>query len=182
MTARTILKSQIQRQAEVADLLQSLFALELVAPSRAIWIVSPWISDIPVLDNRAGEYATIIDPHWGERWVSLSEVLGRVLRTGTYVQLGIRVEHEHTDLFVERMTSIAERDGGRDRLTITRDDNLHLKGLLADRWYLAGSMNLTANGVQILEEGIRYTTIESEVAEARINYRDRWGGILPRIE
>jgi hypothetical protein len=181
MSSRTILKSQVQRQAEIADLLQSMFALELIAPSRSIWIVSPWISDIQLLDNRAGEFATVVDPTWGERWITLSEVLARLLRTGTHLQLGIRVQHEYTDSFVERLNALAARDGGTDRLTVTRDAELHLKGVLADRWYLAGSMNLTTNGVQILEEGVRYTTVESEVAEARIDYHARWGGILPTL-
>ena len=34
------------------DLLQMLFLSELLAPSRCLWLVSPWISDIPVIDNR----------------------------------------------------------------------------------------------------------------------------------
>ena len=35
----------------VADLLQAIFAAEILRPSARMWIVSPWISDIPVLDN-----------------------------------------------------------------------------------------------------------------------------------
>ena len=43
------------RRYEIPDLLQTIFAALLLSPSRNLWLVSPWISDIPVLDNRTDE-------------------------------------------------------------------------------------------------------------------------------
>ena len=40
---RTVLKSWLSSRREVAELLQTLFVLELVHPSRCFWIVSPWV-------------------------------------------------------------------------------------------------------------------------------------------
>ena len=45
---------------QVTDLLQTIFASEIVAPSSRLWIVSPWISDIPVVDNRANSFTSLV--------------------------------------------------------------------------------------------------------------------------
>jgi hypothetical protein len=177
MTARTIHKAPGQ-QHDVADLLQTIFALELAAPSGGLWLVSPWISDIPVIDNRAGDFATVLDPAWGDRWITLSEVLARLVTLGTHVVLGVRWEHEFTDAFVSRTEELA-RLGTADRLTVIRREDLHHKGLLTDRCHLGGSMNFTFNGIALLQETIRYTTDGAELADLRIEYNANWGGTLP---
>ena len=51
--SRVIRKSQTRSSTEAASLLANLFAAELVSPSECIWLVSPWISDIQILDNEA---------------------------------------------------------------------------------------------------------------------------------
>ena len=177
MNARTLHKAPDQ-QHDVADLLQTIFALELVAPSGGLWLVSPWISDIPIIDNRAGDFATVLDPAWGDRWITLSEVLARLVTLGTHVVLGVRPEHEYTDAFVNRTRELA-RLGTDDRLIISRSDDLHHKGLLTDRCHLGGSMNFTFNGIALLQETVRYTTHPAELADLRLEYHATWGGTLP---
>ena len=40
----------------IIDLIQSLLVLELIKPSKTIWVGSPWISDIQLFDNRGLQY------------------------------------------------------------------------------------------------------------------------------
>lgn len=179
MNARTIHKAPGE-QHDIADLLQTIFALELAAPSGGLWLVSPWISDIPVIDNRAGDFATMLDPAWGDRWISLSEVLARLITLGTHVVLGVRREHEYTDAFVSRTQELAGL-GAAERLTVSRSNDLHHKGLLTDRCHLGGSMNFTYNGIALLQETVRYTTNQAELAGLRLEYHATWGGTLPPL-
>ena len=68
--SRIIRKSQTRSSTEAASLLASLFAAELICPSECLWLVSPWISDIQILDNQASGF----DPlsRWGPRQVRLA--------------------------------------------------------------------------------------------------------------
>ena len=54
--SRVIRKSQTRSSAEAASLLANLFAAELVSPSECIWLVSPWISNIQIMDNEVGAF------------------------------------------------------------------------------------------------------------------------------
>ena len=48
----------------IKELLQMIFAAELLkASQKPIWIVSPWLSNGEVFDNRSG-YFTEINPDW----------------------------------------------------------------------------------------------------------------------
>ena len=80
---RVIHKSRTRSSTEAASLLANLFAAELVSPSECIWLVSPWISDIQILDNEASAF----DPlnRWGPRVVRLSEVLATLAAYGSSV-------------------------------------------------------------------------------------------------
>lgn len=42
------------------DLMQNLLVTELLVPSRQLWVLSPWISDIDVIDNTAGQFKSVL--------------------------------------------------------------------------------------------------------------------------
>lgn len=177
MSERQIYKRTWHSQADVAELLQAAFASELVAPSRSIWIVSPWISDIPIIDNRAGGFDAVLDASWGQRQVRLAEILARCVSLGTRVQVATRPD-DHNAVFLSRLEMLITGEAARQRLTIHRAEELHEKGILTSRFHLSGSMNLTYRGISLLEEAIRYATSEEAVSLAQLAYHARWGGIL----
>ena len=74
-TTRRIFKNSVTGPQVLQELLQAIFVSELLVPSQnEIWIVSPWISDIPIIDNSSAGY-DIINPDWRGRLIKLSEVL-----------------------------------------------------------------------------------------------------------
>lgn len=157
---------------EIADLLQTIFATELLMPSQRIWLVSPWISDIPILDNRANQFLTV-EPQWARRFVSLSEVLAHLIKMGTKVNVITRpADHNHAFL-----QTLQQRVGqGEPNLFVRKKAILHAKGLLGDRYYLMGSMNFTFNGITVSEESLQYLTDPVHVAENRAEFVSKWGG------
>jgi hypothetical protein len=46
MTARQFLQSAVDTRNAVRELLQIVFASELLAPSRCLWLVSPWLREV----------------------------------------------------------------------------------------------------------------------------------------
>jgi hypothetical protein len=157
---------------QVPDLLQVIFTAELLCPSSCLWLVSPWMSDIPVLDNRTNGLVAF-EPNWARAQVAISSVLGKLLESGTTVHVATRPDN-HNRAFLDRMRRIAEPDGLPLRLHLAEE--LHEKGILGDGFYLSGSMNLTFNGISLNEEAVHFNIDPAFVAENRILLASRWGG------
>ncbi|MBN3959439.1 phospholipase D-like domain-containing protein DpdK [Nostoc sp. NMS8] len=67
---------------QIPDLLQTIFVAELIIPSQCVWLVSPWISDIPVIDNTANTFLCL-EPSWSRSRIRLSQVLATLAERGT---------------------------------------------------------------------------------------------------
>lgn len=160
----------MQHSYEIADLLQTLFISELLAPSRCLWLVSPWISDVPVLDN-SGNQLTSFEPSWARRKVLLSEVIAKLIEMDCAVRIATRPDR-HNQTFKERLEA---KVGVDTNWRIYERAILHNKGLLGDDYFLNGSMNFTYNGIFISEEHVHFTTDMKDVAENRIVMSGRWG-------
>jgi hypothetical protein len=157
---------------QVTDLLQTIFAAELVAPSTCLWVVSPWISDIPILDNRANTFATLTGD-WERSQVRLSAVLNRLLQRGTTIHIASRPDDHNRD-FLNHLRRPSSSDGHRLQIHLT--EALHEKGILGDGFYLSGSMNITHKGISFNQEVLQYVTEPEHVAANRQLYTAWWGG------
>lgn len=147
------------------DLLQSIFVSELLAPSKELWIVSPWVSDIPVIDNRSGQFRSII-PEFDLAPIRISQVLQYLARNSTIVHVATR-EAEHNRPFLQCV-------GPTDGICTYIAPSLHEKGLLGDYYFISGSFNLTFNGVTLNDEMAHLYTDESTIAASLISFRERW--------
>lgn len=174
---RVIRKSQYASVTEAADLLAGLFGAELVSPSKCLWLVSPWVSDVELLDNSAGSYDALT--RFGKRKIRLAECLIALASRGTQIVVGTTTD-DHNTRFLDRLRGLAEETRLEDKVSISIDasDNLHTKALTGDDYALAGSMNITFNGIQVREELIDLRTDTEFVAQARMDAFDRFGGIL----
>ncbi|ORA15570.1 hypothetical protein BST16_09185 [Mycobacterium asiaticum DSM 44297] len=177
MVNRVIRKSQNTSASEAAELLAGLFSAELCYPSKCLWLVSPWISDVELLDNAAGGFDALAP--FGKRQIRLAEVLVTLAAKGAHVVVGTTTD-AHNVRFLQRLQMLAEDLRVDDKLTVSIDasDNLHTKALTGDDFALAGSMNITFNGIQVREEFIDLRTDEQFVAQARMDAYDRFGGVL----
>ena len=75
---RQTLTTQATSRAEIRELLEGIFVAELLVPSESLWLVSPWITDIDLLDNRCGQFSSLV-PTWGLRRIRLSEVFAHLM-------------------------------------------------------------------------------------------------------
>jgi hypothetical protein len=171
-TSRTVFKRHDRAKEEVRRLLVGLFATELLAPSREVWIVSPWISNVTIFDNSTGEY-TALEPSWTRREIRLLDCLQALLAGGTTVWLKTGTDTRNRPLLAE-MDRRARDVGAQGRLHTRQSAVLHTKGLLTDRCLLRGSMNLTIRGVEFNEEAVTYDVDPEERAAMAISFADQW--------
>jgi phosphatidylserine/phosphatidylglycerophosphate/cardiolipin synthase-like enzyme len=156
------------RLREIPDLLQSIFATELLDPSSHLWIVSPWISDIPILDNEAGSFSSI-EPEWPNVRIRFSQILHALVERGSRITIATR-DVDHNRPFRDALESLVLPRS----LVFVYSEELHEKGILGEAFFLSGSMNFTYNGVHVNTEMLHFITDAAAVAEAHITMRERW--------
>lgn len=122
------------------DLLQTLLIAELLSPSRRVWLVSPWISDIPVVDNAAGSLPAAV-PGAPARELRLSEVLSRLVEQGSEVNIVVKEGERHNAHFLTALRTLT------NQVKVAEHPDLHTKMLATERFLLSGSMNFTRYGV-----------------------------------
>lgn len=164
MPNRMIKSTNRKSSVQLASCLSSLFALELASPSQQLYLFSPWISDMPLIDNRFGQFRALI-PDWNQYRLRLSPLLNAIAERGTAVYIVCRPDREYTEAFLRKLApSIRTR----------RVSTLHEKGLVSEHFYLRGSMNFTFSGININDEHIELTTEHDQVARALLEAQQRW--------
>lgn len=170
--SRTIYKRHDRAREEVRRLLTAVFAGEFIEPSNEVWLVSPWIRNVTILDNRAGDFAAV-QPAWGQRDVGLVDCLSTVLARGA--ELRVKTSNDPASQSILRELERRARDlDASDRLWTRAAPLLHTKGLLTSRCAIRGSMNFTVRGVELTEEAISYDVDPVALAEMRIALADQW--------
>ena len=96
MTQRRIFKTKSVGSVVLKELMQNIFVAELLNPSqKLVWIVSPWVSDVRLIDNRGGNF-DIVNPDWRGQIVNLQDVILHMLSLETEIRL-ITNQEKHND-------------------------------------------------------------------------------------
>jgi len=167
---RQFLQSALDARNSVRELLQNIFAAELLAPSRSLWLVSPWIRDIPILDNTTGSFLALC-PDFPLTEVRLSLVLRQLVARGSQLVIAVRPDPGNTQVY-DSLRGIGSDDG----LIFHERSELHAKGIVGDAFSLIGSMNLTYNGLDRLTEMLIFETNRPAVDQLRLSFRREYGG------
>lgn len=155
--------------------LHKLFVSELLAPSRPFWIVSAWLSDIEVIDNRGAELIELA-PDLPVRTLRLVELLEHQIDAGATVHVIVR-EHVYNRAVMRRLEAIRLRSSAGTIRTLQRPD-VHEKILLTDRLKVSGSMNLTHNGRLRNSETVQFTDDADAIERQRLDLEHRYGVLL----
>lgn len=166
-TQRTI-RTTPRKGLRLDDSLVPLFVSELIEPSRDLWLVSGWISDVAVLDNTDQDVTAVIgEGHAGP--VPLSTVLSLITERGAILHVSLR-PNTHNHDFIGRL----RRRITADRFRLHLDEDIHEKTLCGSNWVVSGSMNFTWNGTEVNSEAITYTIDSQLAAQTRLDFEHRW--------
>ncbi|QHS35579.1 phosphatidylserine/phosphatidylglycerophosphate/cardiolipin synthase family protein [Alcaligenes faecalis] len=171
---RRIFKTQTTGVITIKELMQTMFVAESLQPGEEIWIVSPWISNVVLIDNRSGNFDAL-NPEWGRREIRLADVLVTLMRYGTRVNIVTRNESSN-DFFRTRISDLASEADLDSVLKIHIHQQLHTKGILLSRGLLMGSMNLTYNGMVINDEWVEFSLDPADLSRTRLEFA-RYGEV-----
>jgi hypothetical protein len=163
-----IIKSQARSSSvQLTDCISSLFALELLSPSPKIYLISPWIGDVPLLNNSFGQFRSIT-PEMTKRWIGLADLMNMLAERGTEVCILTRTNQPHNASFLRRLSPV---------VYCKQTSTLHEKGLVTQHFYLRGSMNFTYSGVNLNDESIELSTDPEIISQAFIEAEQGWNNL-----
>lgn len=157
---------------ELRELLQSIFVSELIRPSKELWLVSPWLSDIEVVDDAAGAFASIVGDSLGTS-LTLSAALVCLAEAGTRIHIVTRPGDSQD--FHNGLNRHLARTLHKDRITLRTVRMLHTKGLVGDDYRIIGSMNFTFFGIEINDEAIHFDQDIEAVVQTRLEFEQQYG-------
>jgi len=137
------------------------------------WLVSPWVTDFDLLDNRSNNWSNI-NPSWGARKIRFTELLIFSVECGCRLNL-VTNEDPINVAFINRLeTSITDSN----HLSITKSQTLHTKGFLNSSLWLAGSMNFTYSGTHLNQEQVQLNTSKDIILETKLEFERSYGGLI----
>jgi phosphatidylserine/phosphatidylglycerophosphate/cardiolipin synthase-like enzyme len=134
-----------------------------------IWLVSAWVTDFDLLDNRSGHW-DIIQPSWGLRYVTFSELLVAAVESGCQLNF-VSNRRESNEPFYMKLKLALGNSELLKRLSV---DTVHTKGLLCSSFFFKGSMNYTYSGTHINDELNTLTIDSDEIAETQLEFKSRY--------
>ncbi len=141
----------------------------LLMKPELIWLVSPWVSDFPVLDNRTGDW-DVLEPSWGNREISFMELLASAANSGCPLRL-VTLNDGKSQGFISQLKNRL-LDGVDCKYLAS--SSLHTKGLLTSCFFLKGSMNYTFHGANLNDEVLELTNDGTMISEALLEFEERY--------
>jgi len=165
-----IIKSRARGSSvQLIDCLSSLLTLELFSPGKELYLISPWLSNVALIDNRHGQFRAIAG-EYNKPILYLVDVLRLLAERGTEVRvLYLSPAEDLTSIFLRGIQDV-------ERIEHRGFRHLHEKGLITSHFYLRGSMNFTYSGINLNQESVELTTDEVVVWQALQEAQVLWGG------
>ncbi|MFF8961902.1 phospholipase D-like domain-containing protein DpdK [Streptomyces globisporus] len=151
----------------IDSMLSAALMAEMLIPSHDLWLVSPWITDVQVIDNSHGTYDSFFGDVPPSSW-RLSDALLRIAGAGAHIHVVTRPD-PHNDAFLRRIEALE-----LDRVHVQRDPDVHEKTLCGQEWILTGSMNYTMRGMAKNDELVTYKVGGPDAGQARLDLAQRW--------
>jgi hypothetical protein len=171
---RIIRKGRFVANYDVQNALESLFVAETLKGSQEFWIVSPWLSDVVVIDNRGGRFAHLSE--LGDRKLRLTDVLLYLVnRFGTKVTVVVSDDGWASEARMGIPAAFSQ--AGKSNflnMHVRSRDHLHDKIVATSDWLVSGSMNFTKQGITVRDEHVDIETDPALIAPILIDLRNRY--------
>ncbi|RFU70013.1 phospholipase D-like domain-containing protein DpdK [Bacillus sp. V59.32b] len=146
------------------DYLVSLFVAEAMNPSPELYLISPFLSNSPLIENRNNQYTDVF-PLIKSKTIYLSDILSTLAWKGVSVRVICDNDRDETKPLIDALYH---------QVKFRKLEQNHDKGLVSNNVFVHGSMNFTYSGIYLNKESLRTTTELSEINEALISFRQRW--------
>lgn len=137
-----------------------------------LWLVSPWVTDFDLLDNRSNNWSNL-NPSWGARKVRFTELLIFAVESGCRLNL-VTNNDPINDAFISRLKTVITDP---ELMSVIRSKSLHTKGFLTSSLWLAGSMNFTYSGTHLNQEQVQLNMSKDIILEMQLEFEKTYVGL-----
>ena len=176
MSTRTVQKRPGRTRNEGRELLDFFFISELLRRSERVWIVSPWLRNFALFDNRAGGYGALL-PEAARKEIRLVDVLRELLIRGSHVTVVTRPPPDGGGV-PETLREMAAELGCPGRAVVLQRLEVHSKGIVGARAAIIGSMNFTNSGIDVQTEIVQLTTDARTVGELNMEFAQTYPAVM----
>ena len=166
-TWRRTVRTNPRAGVRVNEILSTALVSELLDPSAHLWLVSPWVSDIIVVDNRDEHLEAVLGQDY-VRTLYLTEVLAILASGGSTLHVAVRPD-DHNNAFLSRLERTLSHP-----FDLHRGEDLHEKTICGGEWLITGSMNFTWRGLEVNDEAVMYSVDSELAAQTRLDLEHRW--------
>jgi len=137
-----------------------------------IWLVSPWVTDFDLLDNRSNNWSNL-NPGWTGRKVRFSELLIFAVQAGCKLKLVTK----NDPINKEFQSKLRNAVGASKDFSIIFSETLHTKGFLTPSIWIAGSMNFTYSGTHLNQEQVQLNISKDIILEMKLEFEQSYGDL-----
>lgn len=150
--------------AQTAACVGSLFALELMCPSREIYLNVGALGNALILRNDLDQFSALF-PGQDISQLTLATALSLLAERGTEVHLAYAADRSIEEEFLYLLSP---------RVLLRRASQVHHCGIFTERFCLRGSLSFASFGVDITSDRMELSTEAGEVTRALLSARQYW--------
>ena len=166
--SRQVITKNALGKRHIKEVLGSTLAGLILSPQE-IWLVTAWISDFDLLDNRSGNW-NYLHAGWGNRFISFIELLEVAVISGCKLSLIVK----KSEVNEPAIKKICNNLNNHKNFKLGITDDLHIKGLLTESCFMRGSMNFTFSGANRNEELVDFSREQTTIFDARIEFKNTY--------
>lgn len=148
---------------QLMQCIQSFAVLELLQNSDDIYLHVPLLSDTPIVNNKAGEFALAL-PDVDVHQLGLIRLLLSLADRGTYIHISYR--DDVSSLVLENLT--------HSRIAISRRTSIYPPGWITERYALSGLIHFRADRIDFHENEITVLSDPVQVEELLMKAKSAW--------
>jgi hypothetical protein len=149
---------------QTTDCIASLLALELLNPSKQIYLSATSIRNSPVIVNNLGQFSSLF-PEVDTPQLSLATALSLLAEGGANIYLVYSSNDMNSEEFVSMLPA-----GINYRTTAS----LIPKGLFSEHFCLHGGLRFTEVGIDVAEDSLELVTEPQEVNRLLLDMAQYW--------
>tara|TARA_Y100000590_G_scaffold131347_1_gene150073 strand:- start:7279 stop:7812 length:534 start_codon:yes stop_codon:yes gene_type:complete len=169
--SRQIFLHEKTGREELRTVLSNLLISLIIRPDKVCWLVTPWVTDFQLLDNRAGEWNTI-QSSWESRYINFSELMIAAVTMGCNLKL-ITSDSVINTPFIEKL-NLGIEDKSRYSLSRIDENVIHTKGLLCSSFFLTGGMNFTYWGTNKRDDLMTLKINPEDLKQAKLEFEAKY--------
>lgn len=160
-----IIQARVRTSAvQATNLLASLLSLELLKPSKQLYLSVSSLRDTPILPNDLGQFGSLF-PEVAQSFLSLNEAMALLVARGVDIRLICSSKDALSELFLSQLPPT---------VNYRTTDSLYQLGLYGEHFCLRGGLQLTDFGVGVANDSLELITAPAEVNQQLLEVAQYW--------